>query len=244
MEQSRAIFERLADAVFSAENAEDVGARFFASTQSLGAISLQTRVYRRPTTPLTSATHWQAGGIVSRIAKRGWVGSGGFNYICFDQNPLLTAIRENRTRYRFSNFAPHAMREYGPYWEALSEAGIEDGLCATSYGDGGKIASLHLGMARRDFAPGEAEAIQSAGLMLTEKLIDLIDPPTVEYAALTTREFDAMRFVAEGKTDWEIGVILSISESTARFHIDNARRKLGAASRAQAVAKLAVQRQI
>ena len=42
--------------------------------------------------------------------------------------------------------------------------------------------------------------------------------------------------MAEGKTDWEIGTIMGVSEATARFHVDNARRKLGAVNRAQAVA--------
>jgi len=50
--------------------------------------------------------------------------------------------------------------------------------------------------------------------------------------------------VAEGKTDWEISVILGIAEATVRSHVDNARRKLGAINRAQAVARLVNQRLI
>ena len=48
----------------------------------------------------------------------------------------------------------------------------------------------------------------------------------------------AAALVADGKTDWEISVILGVSEATARFHVDNGRRKLGAVTRAQAVARL------
>ncbi|WP_337187604.1 helix-turn-helix transcriptional regulator [Phenylobacterium sp.] len=55
---------------------------------------------------------------------------------------------------------------------------------------------------------------------------------------LTSRERDALTWVAEGKSDWEIGVILGLSETTVRFHVDNARRKLGAVNRVHAVAKL------
>lgn len=55
---------------------------------------------------------------------------------------------------------------------------------------------------------------------------------------LTTRERDALRWVAAGKSDWEIAVILGVSQTTVRFHVDNARRKLGAVNRAQAVALL------
>lgn len=64
---------------------------------------------------------------------------------------------------------------------------------------------------------------------------------TSEGEALSGRELDAVRLVAEGKSDWEIAVIFGISEHTARFHVDNARRKLGAVNRAHAVARLAAQ---
>jgi DNA-binding CsgD family transcriptional regulator len=52
---------------------------------------------------------------------------------------------------------------------------------------------------------------------------------------LTTRERECLQWVARGKTDFEIGIILSISARTARFHIENSKRKLGVASRVQAV---------
>nr|WP_271519543.1 helix-turn-helix transcriptional regulator [Bradyrhizobium sp. CCBAU 53380] len=45
-----------------------------------------------------------------------------------------------------------------------------------------------------------------------------------------------MRWVAEGKSSWEIGMILGVSENTLNFHVKNAMRKLGATSRIQAVA--------
>jgi LuxR family quorum sensing-dependent transcriptional regulator len=46
--------------------------------------------------------------------------------------------------------------------------------------------------------------------------------------------------VAAGKTDWEISQILSISEQTVHGYVQNAMTKLGARTRAQAVA-LAIQ---
>jgi DNA-binding CsgD family transcriptional regulator len=55
--------------------------------------------------------------------------------------------------------------------------------------------------------------------------------------ALTTRELECLRWTALGKTDAEIGTILSISARTARFHIENAKRKLGVSTRIQAVAE-------
>ncbi|AZO15044.1 MULTISPECIES: LuxR C-terminal-related transcriptional regulator [unclassified Mesorhizobium] len=232
------------EAAYAAPTAEDASAAFFAAMEDFGASYLQTRLYRRPAAILTSASHWAAGGFITRLAPSGWPGSPAFDYVCFECNPLLGAIRESRTSYRFSDFAPHDDAQYGAYWEALSEANIDDALCATSYGAEGVIASLHLGFHRREFAPDERFAIHMAGLALTERLMSLTSPPPTTAVRLTTRERDSLALVAEGKTDWEISVILGIAEATVRFHVDNARRKLGAVNRAQAVARLVNQRLI
>lgn len=60
--------------------------------------------------------------------------------------------------------------------------------------------------------------------------------PTAEPSqTLTARERECLQWVARGKTDFEIGIILGISARTARFHIENSKRKLGVSSRVQAV---------
>lgn len=54
---------------------------------------------------------------------------------------------------------------------------------------------------------------------------------------LTKREKEALTWVANGKTTWETSEILSIAETTVLTHIENAKRKLNAPSRTQAVVK-------
>lgn len=228
-----------AEAVLRASTPRDASLRFFEAARRVGATYIQTRLYRRPTHRLTSDTHWAAGGFIVRIAPEAWPGSEAFNYVCFECNPLLTAIRESRTRYRFSDFAPYDRREFGAYWDALGEARIGDALCATSYGPERSIASLHLGFGTRDLSKEDTRALQMTGLVLTERLLDFGVPRHDDRPALTRREHDALGFVADGKTDWEISVILGVSEATVRFHVDNARRKLGATNRAHAVARMA-----
>jgi DNA-binding CsgD family transcriptional regulator len=44
---------------------------------------------------------------------------------------------------------------------------------------------------------------------------------------LTTREEEIMRWVAEGKTNWEISLILQVSLNTVKFHLKNVYQKLG-----------------
>lgn len=229
--------------VLLAPSAATAGERFFATMQELGASYCQVRLYQRPDAPLTSNNHFAAGGRVFVEAPAAWAASEACRYICFEQNPLLEPVRENRTAYAFSDYAPHGDRDFGRYWDAMAEARIGDALCATSYGANGVIASLHLGFVDRDLAERRF-AVQMAGLMLTERLLGFAPPVKRGDHPLTTRERDALAYVAEGKTDWEIGTIMGVAEATARFHVDNGRKKLRAVNRAHAVAKLAARRLI
>jgi len=61
---------------------------------------------------------------------------------------------------------------------------------------------------------------------------------------LNDREVEALTWVARGKTSAEIAQILGLTKRTIDFHIDNARAKLGAATRTQAVIKAATGRLI
>jgi DNA-binding CsgD family transcriptional regulator len=53
--------------------------------------------------------------------------------------------------------------------------------------------------------------------------------------SLTTKEIECLRWCKEGKTNWEIGEILTISEKTVEFHLSNALKKLDATNRLTAV---------
>ncbi|HYD81450.1 MAG TPA: helix-turn-helix transcriptional regulator [Paucimonas sp.] len=52
---------------------------------------------------------------------------------------------------------------------------------------------------------------------------------------LTAKEAKVLHWVVEGKTSWEVGKILSISERTVKFHLANIYSKLNVANRVQAV---------
>jgi DNA-binding CsgD family transcriptional regulator len=58
---------------------------------------------------------------------------------------------------------------------------------------------------------------------------------TVEKDPLTARELEVLHWVANGKSDVEIGTILSISVHTVHIHVRNIKRKLDAANRTHAV---------
>ena len=56
-------------------------------------------------------------------------------------------------------------------------------------------------------------------------------------AKLNDREVEVLTWVARGKTSAEIAQIVGLTKRTVDFHIDNARTKLGAATRTEAVIK-------
>ena len=68
-----------------------------------------------------------------------------------------------------------------------------------------------------------------------EHMLEFELKPRRRDGLLSPREVECLRWAAAGKTDAEIGRILTISPRTTRFHIENAKKKLGVATRIQAV---------
>ena len=60
---------------------------------------------------------------------------------------------------------------------------------------------------------------------------------TIDHIELTPRERECLQWAAVGKSEWEISQILGISEHTSEKHLLNAKSKLGAVNRVQAVAE-------
>jgi butyryl-CoA dehydrogenase len=54
-------------------------------------------------------------------------------------------------------------------------------------------------------------------------------------AVISRREKEVLDWLKEGKSSWDISVILGISERTVYFHVSNIMKKLGASNRSQAL---------
>jgi DNA-binding CsgD family transcriptional regulator len=53
--------------------------------------------------------------------------------------------------------------------------------------------------------------------------------------SLSPRQTDCLKLIAEGKTDWEIGKILSLSPHTIHEYVEDSRRRYGVKTRSQLV---------
>lgn len=61
---------------------------------------------------------------------------------------------------------------------------------------------------------------------------------------LTRRQRQCLELAAQGKSDWVISRLLGLSESTVHNHIESAKRRLGVATRVQAIVEALASRQI
>lgn len=78
---------------------------------------------------------------------------------------------------------------------------------------------------------------QMLALHMHQAILRVEGRPSIERMALSPRERECLQWVAEGKTSWECGVILGLSERTVRFYLESARHKLGASNTIHAVTK-------
>ncbi len=59
---------------------------------------------------------------------------------------------------------------------------------------------------------------------------------TEKHTMLSHREKEVLEWISNGKSTWEISVLLGVSENTVKFHVKNIFKKLDVISRTQAVA--------
>jgi DNA-binding CsgD family transcriptional regulator len=164
------------------------------------------------------------------------------------ENPIVTASSRRHAPYTFLELGadPQGGFDVGAVAGVALGFGLMDGLVMPLHGPYGYLGMVAtVAPAIVTLGPGDRAAIAAAAKCVFEvfcKAADLdatLRPPT-----LTRREREAIAFVAMGRTDEQIADRLGISPATVRHHVDNVRDKLGAASRAEAVALLAVSGEI
>jgi LuxR family quorum sensing-dependent transcriptional regulator len=127
----------------------------------------------------------------------------------------------------------------GQRWsELLSDVAMRGDVLIVPIYDGEELTAIFAFGGERPTLDSRSSVILQIAAYATFVRVRAIDPHAHEANPynLTVREMQCLRWMAFGKTDSEIGQILGISARTVRFHCENAKRKLGVATRAQAVA--------
>ena len=132
----------------------------------------------------------------------------------------------------------------GDLWEHQASFGYRTGIAMAMHLPEGK--HFVLGVDRDQALPRDPDELQRlvADLQLfavhaQDAALRLMVPADQqpERPSLTPRELEALRWTMAGKTAWEVGAVLGISERTAVLHVNNAMHKLGCINKHQAVLK-------
>jgi DNA-binding CsgD family transcriptional regulator len=117
-------------------------------------------------------------------------------------------------------------------------SGVKDGLVVPVRRSVHPDGVITFGGVDPDLSAPAQAALTVLGHIVYGRLEELRAAPCApSKPALSPREIEVLSWVAKGKPDAEIAVILGMSERTARFHMANAKVKLGASTRVQAVTK-------
>ena len=117
-----------------------------------------------------------------------------------------------------------------------TEFRLMQGYCIPLHYDGGG-AVISMATEQLNIDPVAKSALQLIGVYAHNRIRSLGRPSLESRDVLTAREREVLRWAADGKTSWEVSVILKISERTVKFHLIQASRKLNAVNRTSAVAK-------
>jgi len=130
------------------------------------------------------------------------------------------------------------------HWEEQAMYGFCTGIAVAAHLPKGR--HLMIGVDRDRPLPKDVERITFLVAQLQLFVACALDssirvllgePADDRLPTLTVREMEAMRWTMEGKTAWEVGRILGISEQTAARHLNNATQKLGCSNKMQAIVK-------
>jgi LuxR family quorum sensing-dependent transcriptional regulator len=125
--------------------------------------------------------------------------------------------------------------------EAARGFGWTNGYVIPVHGLDGAVGIVSFAGTAPLQAPEERLTIQTGAMIAYLRLMTLHGrKPAAGTGLLTQRERSVLACVAQGMEDAEIGEALDITERTVRAHVQNARAKLGAKNRIQAVAEAMV----
>lgn len=122
------------------------------------------------------------------------------------------------------------------FFSECAEMGVRSGLTIPLHGPGGRVDLLSLSMREKDApAAPRLRHLHAVSMQAWLRRSELAEPPAVAPPKLSPREIECLKWLREGKSNWEISQILAISEKTAEFHVGNIMKKFQAESRLAAV---------
>ncbi|QAS81201.1 LuxR family transcriptional regulator [Rhizobium leguminosarum bv. trifolii] len=158
-------------------------------------------------------------------------------------DPIIKKSRKQADAFRWSE-AHNDMSKTElerRFFEEAAAFGLRSGVSVPLHGPGGSFAIMSF--ARPSSCEPENKMVtylKFAAVHFHLSVADFAKQRVAgKYPELTPRERECILWVARGKSSWDIGRILGISDNTVNFHIKNITRKLDVSSRTVAALKAA-----
>ena len=149
------------------------------------------------------------------------------------------SLRTTRA-YRWGE-VPSVYRETEQARRVMAEAsdfGFSDGYVVPMYSPRNWQTAIAFASDRAlDLTPRDLGALQIMGIFAAETVRRVLTPKRPGSAPLSRRERECLTWAANGKSSWDISVILGIGHHTVRGYFASIRRKLDVATVTQAVAE-------
>lgn len=176
------------------------------------------------------------------------------SHVLFQEFPEGWGERYNKHHYALRDpVVRHLQRQQSPFtWDEsyAAETRREDvkliGGEAAAFGlrtgyvipiqlVGGVLAAVSFGASYADSHPESLAELAFAANFAVGHLLRLRHKPKSRERLVTPRERECILWASEGKTDWEIAVILGISRPTVAKHLLSARHRLDVMNRAHLI---------
>ena len=164
----------------------------------------------------------------------------------YDVDPVIeyctanfTPLTWDRVQFEPGSEAEKMMRMAGDF-------GLRAGLSVPVHSPFGELGILSFAMDQNtsDAQRTVLAAVPYVHLLSTylHEAVRRVERLTVQEpnSKLSMRELECLRWVADGKSSWSIGQIMSLSERTVNFHIECAMAKLNVCNRQHVIAKAIV----
>lgn len=155
----------------------------------------------------------------------------------FTQHPFVVRGLKSDQPYVMSAVQKESGLDDQSWWQGLPPHMKDtDGIVVPVHKDGKLAWFAGFAGLKPDLSPLAISVMSAAVYAGYERFVELLDSRS-SHSPLSPRESECLHWVSAGKTDAEVGAILRISPRTVRFHINNAKVKLGVTTRIQAVAR-------
>jgi DNA-binding CsgD family transcriptional regulator len=154
-------------------------------------------------------------------------------------DPCVGAVFARASPFTWEECRTGATGRAKAMFDEAETFGLRNGMVVPVHGASGDLRAVRLLSEERGLEAAAGPTLHALSVILAERSHTLVEGAQ-DYRTrtpLTAREREVLCWIGEGKSDWDMGTILGISENTVHFHVKNAMAKLGARTRLQAWAK-------